>query len=212
MCKTIRHLLAPGGVSTDCCWLGEFGLDGLNGVIIALHHVSGQNHPQICSARAFLSKHTGRPRHARTNRKGFCTGQLSHTRLFVLGFVGACAPEIVRLYHLRAKPPPRKQFSAFYFLISLVYGGLGGVVALVLPAVTYYGAFYAGVTLPCTFSAMLRNKNRMRPVALANERDSGMKIRSAAPVDAIDTSRSSLRYWPWLVWIRIRNHADGLFD
>jgi hypothetical protein len=139
-------------------------------------------------------------------------GQLSDTRLFILGFLGACAPEIVRLHRMRTKPPPRKEFSWFYFIISIVYASLGGAIAIMLPAVTQYGAFYAGVTMPCTLSAMLRNKNKMRAVALANERESGMKIFGASPVDAIDSSESHVRYWPWLIWVRIRTHADGLFD
>ena len=65
--------------------------------------------------------------------------------IFVLGFVGALAPEIVRLYKLRNNPGPFA-WSWFYLIISGCFGALGGTIAWILPTTTYYGAFYAGAT------------------------------------------------------------------
>jgi hypothetical protein len=70
--------------------------------------------------------------------------------IFVCGCIGAMAPEIVRLYKLRYRPP---EFRKSYFLISIVFSVLGGFVAVILPATTPWGAFYAGVSLPIITSA-----------------------------------------------------------
>ncbi len=76
--------------------------------------------------------------------------------VFTLGCCGALAPEVVRLYRLRSHPP-KGGFSPFYYLISVVYALLGGVVALVLPAVTLHAALYAGITTSVVISAAARN-------------------------------------------------------
>ncbi|MBV9269950.1 MAG: hypothetical protein JO165_02570 [Candidatus Eremiobacteraeota bacterium] len=66
---------------------------------------------------------------------------------FGLGAVGGAAPEIVRLYALRTTPE-KFQWSAFYLIISLFFVALAGLVAVILPSVTPWGAFYAGIALP----------------------------------------------------------------
>jgi|GEM_PF-5405311 hypothetical protein len=70
--------------------------------------------------------------------------------IFAMGCIGAIAPEIVRLYKIRTKPLPR--FPRSYYLISILFALLGGVVAIILPATTLWGAFYAGVSLPVLIS------------------------------------------------------------
>jgi hypothetical protein len=74
---------------------------------------------------------------------------------FVLGAAGALAPEIIRLYSLKTKPD-EFQWSAFYVFISIAFAGLGGLVALTLPAVNWRSAFYAGISTPTVITAALK--------------------------------------------------------
>ncbi|MFC9927753.1 hypothetical protein [Streptomyces sp. NPDC127190] len=80
---------------------------------------------------------------------------MSPVAVFLLGMVGALAPEIVRLYEIR-NDPARFQWSWFYLVVSLAFAGLGGVLALVLPATTYWGALYVGVSTPVLVNSMVR--------------------------------------------------------
>jgi hypothetical protein len=75
--------------------------------------------------------------------------------IFLLGMVGALAPELVRLYSIKSNP---KEFrwSWFYLIVSMLFAGLGGLIALVLPATTYWGALYAGVSTPVLVNTILR--------------------------------------------------------
>ncbi len=68
---------------------------------------------------------------------------------FVVGMVGALAPEVVRLYSLRTKG---ESLTAFYFGISLIFAALGGFIAVILPSTTLWGAFYAGISAPIVVS------------------------------------------------------------
>jgi hypothetical protein len=74
---------------------------------------------------------------------------------FLLGMIGALAPEIVRLYAIRTRPS-RFRWSPFYLVISFLFACLGGVVALALPATNYWAALYAGVSTPVLVTAILR--------------------------------------------------------
>ena len=122
--------------------------------------------------------------------------------VFALGTVGALAPEIIRLYQLRHKPP-KKGFSLFYYGISIVYALLGGLVAVILPAVTLYGAFYAGVTVPFMISAIARRKRTWMTTAnSATGRHGGMTTGNTAEL----TGESGQRSWSEL----LRTHANGL--
>lgn len=76
--------------------------------------------------------------------------------IFAIGFIGALAPEVVRLYKLRYDQNAHS-WSWFYIVISALFGGLGGTIALILPATTYFSAFYAGVSTPILVSTILRN-------------------------------------------------------
>ena len=75
--------------------------------------------------------------------------------IFVLGAVGALAPEIVRLYSIRSNPE-KFNWSVFYLVISLLFCGLGGLIAVILPATTYWGAFYVGVSSPVLVNKILQ--------------------------------------------------------
>jgi len=74
--------------------------------------------------------------------------------IFVIGCIGALAPEILRLYNLRTNP--QFEWSWFYLGISVCFALLGGLIAWILPTTTYYGAFYAGVATPVIVSTILR--------------------------------------------------------
>ena len=80
--------------------------------------------------------------------------------IFLLGAAGALAPEIVRLYKLRARA--RLRFRPVHAVVSLVFLGLGGLVAVIFPADTPFQAFYLGVSLPTLISALAA-----KPVAAA---------------------------------------------
>lgn len=71
---------------------------------------------------------------------------------FLLGAVGAAAPEILRLYELRTNPQ-QFNWTWAYLLLTGPFLLLGGLVAVILPATTVWGAFYTGLSLPVIISA-----------------------------------------------------------
>jgi hypothetical protein len=75
--------------------------------------------------------------------------------VFALGMVGALAPEIVRLYGIR-EDPERFAWSWFYLMVSVAFAALGGLLALVMPATTYWGALYIGVSTPVLVNSIVR--------------------------------------------------------
>jgi hypothetical protein len=77
---------------------------------------------------------------------------LSIEAAFLLGAAGAAAPEILRLYELRNNPEQFK-WSWNYLFLTLPFLILGGLVAVLLPATTVWGAFYTGLSLPVIISA-----------------------------------------------------------
>lgn len=79
-------------------------------------------------------------------------GGLTIEAAFLLGAAGAAAPEILRLYELRTNPD-QFQWSWKYLLLTGPFLVLGGLVSVILPATTVWGAFYAGLSLPITISA-----------------------------------------------------------
>jgi hypothetical protein len=74
---------------------------------------------------------------------------------FLFGTVGALAPEIVRLYSLRTKTS-EFTWSWFYVAVSVLFGSLGGVLAIALPATTYWGAIYVGISTPVLVNEVLK--------------------------------------------------------
>jgi hypothetical protein len=95
---------------------------------------------------------------------------------FLLGMLGALAPEIVRVYAIR-HDPSKFRWSWFFLVVSLAFAALGGVLALVLPATTYWAAVYVGVSTPVLVSSMVKKGRestrtrlkgpRTRPVQLS---------------------------------------------
>ncbi|QKK30512.1 hypothetical protein FE844_013420 [Rhizobium indicum] len=72
---------------------------------------------------------------------------MTSTQVVILGFVGALAPEIVRLYSIRAAPS-KFRWSNFYVAVSVLFASLGGLIAWTLPATTPWAALYAGISTP----------------------------------------------------------------
>lgn len=112
--------------------------------------------------------------------------------IFGLGCFGAIAPEIVRLYRLRLRPP-RKGFSAYYWVVSCTYAITGGIVAICLPAVTLHAALYAGISAPVLISAAVRNKKT--PLVASNSADSQVSEVQRRPFSEL-----------------FRTHANGIFS
>lgn len=77
---------------------------------------------------------------------------------FVIGCIGATAPEIVRLYNLRSEP--RFQWSWGYLLYSIPFILLGGFIAWILEPSSKYAAFYAGISTPVLVTAVAKNSGQ----------------------------------------------------
>lgn len=152
-------------------------------------------------------------------------GQPKNTLVFALGCVGALAPEIVRLYKLRKKPP-KEVFSWWYYVASVLLALLGGVVALVLPAITAWAAFYAGITTPMLVSTATKHRTKTI-IALANEqRIRDNIIKATDHTDEIASASGKPKSYELQAkraeiskisrfktfWEFIQNHADGLFE
>lgn len=76
---------------------------------------------------------------------------MSILSVFVVGAVGAAAPEIVRLFRLRQR---KLRLHGQYIAVSCLFFALGGFVAVILPASTLWGAFYVGVSTPVLISRL----------------------------------------------------------
>ena len=85
--------------------------------------------------------------------------------VFGLGCVGALAPEVVRLYSIR-QHPDEFVWSWFYAVVSVLFALLGGLVAVVLPATTYWGAVYVGISTPVLVNTALRKGLNAQPAQL----------------------------------------------
>jgi hypothetical protein len=77
---------------------------------------------------------------------------------FVIGCIGATAPEVVRLYNLRSEP--RFQWSWGYLLYSIPFILLGGFIAWILEPSSKYAAFYAGISTPVLVTAVAKNSGQ----------------------------------------------------
>jgi hypothetical protein len=99
--------------------------------------------------------------------------------VFLLGMIGALAPEIVRLYSIRHSPA-KFRWSWFYAVVSLGFAALGGTLALVLPATTYWGALYVGVTTPVLVTSIAK---KAREATLGGELR-GPSDQRLSPVDS----------------------------
>lgn len=106
----------------------------------------------------------------------------------LLGSLGALAPEIVRLYEIRQS---EWKFPFSYYVISFLYAGLGGVMAVALHASTWYSAVYVGATLPTFISALTKNRKKRQNIVKASQ-------------DIRPTKKKTLLEL-------IRSHSDALF-
>ena len=109
--------------------------------------------------------------------------------IFIFGCVGAVAPEIVRLYRIRNDPA--FNWSWFYLIISLLFAGLGGLVAWILPATTYWGAFYAGAAMPVIVSTILKSRKADFGDDLTALRDEIDELRAQVRAYAKGTDRAA---------------------
>jgi len=88
---------------------------------------------------------------------------MSPVVIILVGSLGALAPEILRLYSLRNNPD-QFRWSWFYIIASVAFAGMGGFVALLLPATTYWGAFYVGISTPVLINtALKKGLDRQQP-------------------------------------------------
>ena len=109
--------------------------------------------------------------------------------VFLLGVLGALAPETVRLYGRRWRIQSAK-FSWGYFVLSGLYALIGGVIAIYLPAVNGIAAIYAGAAWPSIFSTLI---HRRGPFEIQAANSKGGKIPRRSLIDLM------------------RDHADLLF-
>jgi hypothetical protein len=74
--------------------------------------------------------------------------------IFVAGFVGALAPEVLRLYNLKLN---QVTLQPWYFVISGVYALLGGYLATIAPGVDApWWAFVVGAGLPTVVNTAIK--------------------------------------------------------
>ena len=68
---------------------------------------------------------------------------------FIAGFIGALAPEIVRLYKIRRE---RLSFPSTYYPITFLYAFVGGYLGAIIADINLFYAFGVGVALPVVIS------------------------------------------------------------
>jgi hypothetical protein len=139
-------------------------------------------------------------------------GQPKNTLVFALGCIGALAPEIVRLYKLR-KNPPKEVFSWWYYVTSILLALLGGVVALILPAITTWAAFYAGITTPTMISTAAKHREQDEIRNMTNENQGNVVKaidRTKEWENVIKAKRAKVSRFKKIIEV-FRDHADGLF-
>lgn len=75
------------------------------------------------------------------------------TKVFLIGAIGALAPEIVRLYTLATGGEMPVFSPALYIPISILMAALGGLIAVILPSENLQSAFYTGIGTPTLINA-----------------------------------------------------------
>ena len=71
---------------------------------------------------------------------------------FGIGCLGAIAPEVARLYKSHRYKLPAVDNIGFYILISALFVGIGGALAVILDAENWRAALYIGVSWPALLS------------------------------------------------------------
>jgi hypothetical protein len=79
--------------------------------------------------------------------------------------LGALAPELVRLYAIR-RNPRRFRWTWFYVVVSVLFAGLGGALAVALPATTAWAALYVGVSTPTLVNTLARKGRELATTEL----------------------------------------------
>lgn len=79
---------------------------------------------------------------------------LENYEVFLIGCVGAIAPEIIRLYKLRNYI--KFKFSWSYIAISIAFVLLGGFISSILEPSNAYSAFYSGVGTPFIINGIIK--------------------------------------------------------
>lgn len=82
-------------------------------------------------------------------------------QIFLIGTVGAIAPEILRLLTI-ARNGQTFTWSWFYVGVSIVFACLGGLIALILPSENVRAAFYAGLSTPVLINTALKKAGGAR--------------------------------------------------
>jgi len=100
---------------------------------------------------------------------------------FLIGCVGAIAPEILRLYRLRNSI--RFNWSWGYIIISIIFVLLGGFVSYILEPSNSYAAFYSGVGTPFIINAITKETQQ---VATPEEIPVVTKVSEIVEVTRID--------------------------
>ena len=84
---------------------------------------------------------------------------LGNYEVFLIGCVGAIAPEILRLYRLRNTLV--FNWSWGYIFISIIFVLLGGFVSYILEPSNRYAAFYTGISTPFIINAIAKETQQV---------------------------------------------------
>jgi hypothetical protein len=106
---------------------------------------------------------------------------------FLMGCIGALAPEIIRIYNLRLSPTLRWSWS--YLLFSFPFILLGGFMAYILEPTTSYAAFYTGVSTPFIVTTLVKDSEHIAKPAAGTVKDR----RTDDPVEAVTVLRVERR-------------------
>lgn len=98
--------------------------------------------------------------------------------IFLVGSVGALAPELVRLYGLATGGKQVVWSPGFYIPISVLFAALGGLIAVILPSENLQSAFYAGVSTPVLISTALK---KIRGTPMTGDTNSATQTKAAGP-------------------------------
>ncbi len=96
--------------------------------------------------------------------------------IFVIGSVGAIAPEILRFYKLRDSLTLK--LSLGYILISIVFVLLGGFMTYILKPSSYYAAFYSGISTPFIINSIAKETQDSQEVS--DENDTEVEVETAS--------------------------------
>jgi len=110
---------------------------------------------------------------------------------FLLGAAGAAAPEILRLYELRNDTEQFK-WTWNYLFLTVPFLVLGGLVAVVLPATTVWGAFYSGASLPVIISAAAKKAPASVTGQIVTATDGSQAAGHAGPLTGLQAYLNAL--------------------